>query len=64
MNNAECEHKWEFQSSDYIKNKDGYYTDEYKRVDTYYCEKCLAIKENINKREIRNINEGKPEWWR
>lgn len=40
-----CEHKWVFQRSDYQYIYSPYGIDEYRRYDTYYCEKCLKISE-------------------
>lgn len=59
-----CEHKWVYQTSDYRCEKEGYYTNKYSRVDTYYCEKCCKVKDKTNEIEIRDINNGKPSWWR
>jgi hypothetical protein len=39
-----CKHKWVFQSSEY-KFSRGTYNNNYYRLDTYYCEKCLEVKE-------------------
>lgn len=59
-----CEHKWIYQMSNYESVKVGYYTCEYSRIDTYYCEKCCEIKEKVNKCEAKDIKEGKPYWWK
>lgn len=59
-----CEHKWVYQMSDYICEKVGYYRYEYSRIDTYYCEKCCELKENIAKMESKDINSGTPTWWK
>lgn len=42
-----CEHKWIFQRSDFKKEKGG--LDKYQRIDTYFCEKCLEIRELVSK---------------
>lgn len=59
-----CDHKWIYQMSDYISEKVSYYSNEYSRIDTYYCEKCCETKEKITKMELRNVNNGKPLWWK
>jgi hypothetical protein len=41
----DCEHKWVFQTSDYKITEGNYYNNAYYRIDTYFCEKCLKIKE-------------------
>ena len=56
-----CEHKWVFQGSDYEKRERNRYENIYKKIDTYYCEKCLEIKEIISKDEN---SEKKPYWYK
>lgn len=42
-----CQHQWIFQRSDFKKETGE--LDKYQRIDTYYCEKCLDIRELVNK---------------
>lgn len=47
-----CNHKWIFQETQqkrHTTNNNGHYTAHFERVDVYYCEKCL---------EIKNIEQG------
>lgn len=39
-----CEHKWMYLDTRYICEKYSY-TNSFKRVDRFYCEKCCEIKE-------------------
>jgi len=55
-----CEHKWVFQESSYSHSLGGY-NDTFDRVDTYYCEKCLEIKEINAKHEN---SRGTPYWYK
>ena len=55
-----CEHKWIFRESSY-DSRGGAYKDVYKRIDTYYCEKCLEQKEIIAKNEDARC---KPYWYK
>lgn len=48
---VKCNHKWAFQRSDYDYRYNAYGNSEYKRYDTYYCEKCLEVKEVLAKYE-------------
>lgn len=57
----ECEHKWVYQGSDYEKRERNRYENTYKKIDTYYCEKCLEIKEIVVKDED---SEKKPYWYK
>lgn len=59
-----CSHKWVYQGSDYLKRERSYYVYNYQRIDTYYCEKCLEIKEVITKDEDRYNSDGKPCWFK
>lgn len=58
-----CEHKWVFQDSaysfEYRRGSSG--QDHYKRIDTYFCEKCLETKEIVAKDEY---SRGRPYWWK
>lgn len=56
-----CEHKWVFQGSDYEHIYHSYGRVEYKRIDTYYCEKCLEYKEITAKYECSN---ERPYWFK
>jgi hypothetical protein len=58
MMNEPCEHKWIFQESHYSKEW-GSYQNEYKKMDIYYCEKCLERKEILRSEYSR----GEPLWW-
>lgn len=55
-----CEHKWVYQVSDY-KFESGRHNNTFMRIDTYYCEKCLEIKDVITKQEDSYI---KPYWYK
>lgn len=57
-----CEHKWVFQCSDFQKGKRSQYKDYFKRIDTFYCEKCLEIKEVVVKEE--DTFGDKPYWYK
>ncbi|KFX56152.1 beta-glucosidase [Clostridium botulinum] len=58
-----CEHKWIFQESvynfEYGRGPSG--QDHYKRIDTYYCEKCITTKEVTAKDEW---SRERPYWWK
>lgn len=54
-----CEHKWNFQGSDY-KRTNGTYNDTFTKIDIYYCEKCLERKEIIAKHESSRYE---PYWY-
>ena len=56
-----CEHKWIFQRSDFSQERAGYSNYHFKRIDTYFCEKCLEVKEIIGKEE--SYLEKKPYWF-
>lgn len=57
-----CEHKWVHQITDYLIETENYYSKRFKRIDTYYCEKCLEIKEVVLKEEIV-FNSGSKLYW-
>lgn len=64
-----CNHKWVYQASDYKKTHiRGVCYYNFKRIDTYYCEKCCEVKEKVTKDEYRNYfkydNESLPYWWK
>ena len=50
MTENNCEHKWVYQCTDYKYDRGGY-GNQYTKIDTYYCEKCLERKEIIAKDE-------------
>lgn len=54
-----CEHKWIFQVSEYEFIR-GDYASLYSRFDSYFCEKCLVIKEIQAKQESSRM---KPYWY-
>jgi hypothetical protein len=54
------EHKWVYQDSDY-KFERGAYNHSYTKIDTYYCENCLEIKDIIAKHEDCR---DKPYWFK
>jgi hypothetical protein len=56
-----CEHKWVYQGSDYYYSLNGVYNGTFKKIDTYYCEKCLEIKEIVTKEEDCT---GRPYWYK
>ena len=56
-----CEHKWVFQRSDFQRDKRSQYKDFFKRIDTYYCEKCLEVREVVAREE--DMFSGKPYWF-
>lgn len=54
-----CEHKWVFKYSHSSENSTGY-ASEWKRVDEYFCEKCLDEKQ----KEKYILSRGKPAWYK
>lgn len=58
-----CEHKWVFQNSVYSfeYGRSPSDQDHYKRIDNYYCEKCLEFKEVVAKDEW---SRERPYWWK
>lgn len=58
---VQCNHKWVFQDSIYYCQYSCYGNSEYKRIDTYYCEKCLEQKEILAKCEC---SREKPYWYK
>lgn len=54
-----CEHKWIHQSSHYQRESNGY-NDHFKKLDIYYCEKCLEQKEVTKEEYAREA----PLWYR
>lgn len=59
-----CEHKWIYQGSDYKERRMGHLSYELSRIDTYYCEKCLEIKEINSKKEEIYRGDSYPYWWK
>ena len=55
-----CEHKWVFQESSYSRSSGGY-NDTFDRIDSYYCEKCLELKEKNTKHENARCT---PYWYK
>lgn len=59
MPDSECEHKWVFIDSIY-GSESGTYQIGWKRLDRFFCEKCLQQKE-VKKEEW---NRETPAWWK
>lgn len=57
MNN--CEHNFQYMGSSKISNSSGYNI-IYKKIDYFYCTKCLEQKEVRKEEYSRDI----PEWYR
>lgn len=55
----ECDHKYIHESIHYESETFSYNT-RYKKLDIYFCEKCLSKKEIIKEEYGREI----PLWWR
>lgn len=64
MENSNCEHKWVFQCSDYKECQEGCLTYKLSRIDTYYCEKCLEIKEVVAKEATLCRGDSYPYWFK
>lgn len=63
METINCEHKFIFQRSDSSRSDYGYRGYKYIRVDAFYCEKCLEIKEVSSEHVTHQGNfEERPEW--
>lgn len=54
-----CEHKWVLERTDYVKIE-GTYNDTFKKINTYFCEKCLGYIEKTVKNESHR---GRPYWF-
>lgn len=54
-----CEHQWVFIESHY-KSESGSYQIFWKRLDRFYCSKCLEERE-VRKQEC---NRDTPDWWK
>jgi len=59
----ENDHNWVFHGSKYNRYHDGNYGKYYEKTDTFYCSKCLQIKEMVIQKEHRMYN-SIPSWWR
>ena len=63
-NMSDCEHK--FAHLDTIYKKEHYpgtYCTSYKRIDRFFCEKCLEEREKIKTKTINHNFEKAPDWW-
>ncbi len=63
MENSKCKHKWVFQGSNCRKRQQGHLTYEVSRIDTYFCENCLELKEVVSKNELIYRGDSYPYWW-
>jgi hypothetical protein len=60
---SDCDHKWVHLES--IKKEDGIsytYCTSLKKVDRFFCEKCLEQKEVVKECEVSRHSKY-PDWW-
>ena len=65
MSEKQCEHKYVHQSANCYIQPVSLTTDNYVRIDIYYCEKCLNQKV-VKKEHQRVMYSGSdtiPDWW-
>lgn len=55
-----CEHRWIFMETVRQPGYSGYGSRDWKRIDRFYCEKCLEFKERIQKEQGYK---SKPDWF-
>lgn len=55
---VECEHKWIHMNSAYKYDSAGYMT-RFKKIDTFFCEKCLEQRNTVKEDTSRDT----PDWY-
>ncbi|MGG1659495.1 hypothetical protein [Brevibacillus sp. NRS-1366] len=53
-----CEHKFVYLDTKRLRENAGY-NDHFKRIDTFFCEKCLEYIDKVQEGYAR----GKPDWY-
>ena len=56
---AKCEHRFVLESTHYDRESNGYMSD-WRRLNIYFCEKCLGKKQVLKKEWAREM----PLWWK
>ena len=56
-----CNHKWVYQETIKSKEED-YHCRTYKKVDIYFCEKCLQITEKVKSESVGRYG-STPDWY-
>jgi hypothetical protein len=57
---AVCTHKFVHFDTTYKTSKEGYHSYYWKRIDRFYCERCLELKDVVREQ----ISEYSPDWWK
>lgn len=60
---SNCEHKWQYKYSIRDRRPQGHMSVMIKKIDVYYCERCLDNIEKIVKEIELFRGDNHPQWW-
>lgn len=60
---SRCEHRWIYKYSARDRVEQGHMSSILKKIDVYYCEKCLVTFNDVVKEVVSYRGDNYPQWW-